>query len=67
MEYLKSVQDHESPGGREQYWPNLGFDELYKPVFDLTESLRAKQFNDELFALVQKQYNVILNSYNSTK
>lgn len=28
MEYLKSVQDHESPGGREQYWPNLGFDEL---------------------------------------
>ena len=41
-----------------------GFDELYKPVFDLTESLRAKQFNDELFEQVEKQYKVILDAYN---
>jgi hypothetical protein len=46
---------------------NLGFDELYKPVFDLTESLRAKQFNDELFEQVEKQYKVILDAYNQTK
>ncbi len=46
---------------------NLGFDELYKPVFDLTESLRAKQFNDALFAEVEKEYKVILDAYNATK
>ena len=38
---------------------NLGFDNLYKPSFDITEKLRSKDTEgcEELFAKVVEQYN----------
>lgn len=43
---------------------NLGFDNLFQPVFDLTEALRGGSLegSDELMPLVEKQYQITIDA-----
>ena len=45
---------------------NLGFDHLYKPSFDITESLRAGNLDEgiQLFGEVKKQYEKTMEALN---
>ena len=43
---------------------NLGFDNLFQPVYDLTEALRGGSLegSDELMPLVEKQYDLTMQA-----
>lgn len=43
---------------------NLGFDNLFQPVYDLTEALRGGSLegSDELMPLVEKQYQITVDA-----
>ena len=45
---------------------NLGFNHLYKPSFDITESLRAGNLEEglQLFGEVKKQYEKTIEALN---